>query len=71
MDWVSLEKAAVRTEEKKTPQKTELISNVYVKGHSVDFKVETGAKCNVISEDLFVKKMERIIEENQTPSLWR
>lgn len=58
---MSLEKAAVRTEEKKTPQKTELISTMHINGHSVDFKVDTGAKCDVISEDLFMKiKMERI-----------
>lgn len=55
VDGVSLEKGAVRTEEKKTPQKTELISTMHINGHSVDFKVDTGAKCNVISEDLFMK----------------
>lgn len=42
VDGASIEKADVQTVEKKTPQKTELVCTVYINGHSVDLKVDTG-----------------------------
>ncbi|KAL0151738.1 hypothetical protein M9458_052964, partial [Cirrhinus mrigala] len=68
VDGVSAEKAAVQTVGIKTPQKTELICTVQINGHSVDFKVDTGAKCNVISEALFtkIKNGEELSPSNNT-----